>query len=90
MDRSQTQAKRQIQLQIPIMKYIAALVVEVWDKLLNHRRGGCADTPTSTPSEQPCAQVPTDMNCARRVSPLGTPGPPRVCSLRGCWLDDLR
>ena len=35
VDRSQTQAQRQIQLQIPIMKYIAALVVEVWDQLLN-------------------------------------------------------
>ena len=54
------------------------------------RRGGCADTPTSTPSEQPYAQVPADMNCARRVSPLGTPGPLQVCSPRGCRLDALR
>ena len=51
------------------------------------RLGGCADTPTSTPSERPCAQVPADMNCARRVSPLGTPGPLQVCSPQGCrWM----
>ena len=54
------------------------------------RRGGCADTPTSTPSEPPCAPVPADMNCARRVGPLGTPGPPQVCSPRGCQLVALR
>ena len=48
------------------------------------RRGGCADTPTSTPSEPPCAPVPADMNCARRV------GPPQVCSPRGCQLVALR
>ena len=35
MDRSQTQAQRQVQLQIPIMKHIAVLVVEDWDQLLN-------------------------------------------------------
>ena len=35
MDLSQTQAQRQVQLQILIMKHIAVLVAEVWDQLLN-------------------------------------------------------
>ena len=54
------------------------------------RRGGRADSPTSTPSELPCAPVPADMNRARRVGLLGTPGPPQVCSPRGRQLLALR
>ena len=42
------------------------------------RLGGCVDTLTSTFSEPPCALVPTDMHCVRRVGLLGTPGLPRV------------
>ena len=44
----------------------------------SQRRGGCADTPTSSFSEPPCAPVPADMHCASREALLGTPGLPRV------------
>ena len=35
MDRSQTQAQRHVQLQIPIVEHVAALVAEIGDQLLN-------------------------------------------------------
>ena len=54
------------------------------------RRGGCADTPTSTPFPPPCARAPAGMDCGHRVGPLGTPGPPQVCSPRARRPDALR
>ena len=42
------------------------------------RQGGCADTLTSIFSEPPCAPVPADINCARCVDLLATPGLHRV------------
>ena len=54
------------------------------------RRGGCADTPTSTPFPPPCARAPANMDYGHRVGPLGTPGPPQVCSRRARRPDALR
>ena len=46
------------------------------------RRGGCADTPSSTPLPPPCARAPADMHCARCVGQVCCPQAPQPDALR--------